>query len=185
VISGLGRACSPSKVGVNCSGATLGTRSGGAPFALGVIAGVYATIRQHARWLSSTLIGLRDERAWEIRFFLPREGYSEEGTRKNWFCLPGGLFRGETFRPLRRKGTRGGFVASPRVATRAATRVAPSAMTGLGRERLARGTYNEYGAWRAMCVSLRVRVWVCLCLRVFVRVLTFLTEILEGLTTYL
>ena len=33
-------------------------------------------------------------------------------------------------------------------------------MTGLGRERLvsalARGTYNEYGAWRAMCVSLCV-----------------------------
>jgi hypothetical protein len=106
-------------------------------------------------------------------FFCLREGYSEEGTSKNWFCLPGGLFRGETFRPLRRKGTRGGFVASPRVATRAATRVAPSTMTGLGRERLARGTYNEYGAWRAMCVSLRVRVWVCLCLRVFVRVLTF------------
>ena len=30
----------------------------------------------------------------------------------------------------------GGFVFSTRVATRAATRVAPSAMTGLGRERL-------------------------------------------------
>ena len=26
---------------------------------------------------------------------------------------------------------------------------------------LARGTYNEYGAWRAMCVSLCVRVRVC------------------------
>ena len=25
------------------------------------------------------------------------------------------------------------------------------------------GTYNEYGAWRAMCVSLCVRVCVCVC----------------------
>ena len=48
--AGFGSACSPSKVGVNRA------RSGEDPCALGVIAGVYATIRQHARWLSSRLI---------------------------------------------------------------------------------------------------------------------------------